>query len=252
MEKIRQLGIFQKAVLVIMIVMTLTFAFAYHRSVSREGYLYHGSLLMPREENGSVVYSGSVKGKDASFTVTGDTAEFIIGDKTWGPYTVREVPELSAYPDDKSSRGMEIILDGEVVFSGTVLSAGDNQYLFYEKKTADEPVTEGPWVFVTEPLFFDEPDSGPPEPSLSDAVALVSSPVLSHRGDWGFWFLGVIICAVTAFSIFFADELFRWNLSFRIREPEKAEPSDWEITGRYLSWVFMPLLALAVFAMGLK
>ena len=251
MEKIRQLGIFQKAVLVIMIVMTVAFAFAYHRSVSTEGYLYHGSLLVPQEENGSVVYSGSVKGKDASFTVTGDTVEFIIGDAAWGPYTVREVPELSAYPDDKSSRGMEILLDGEVVFSGTVLSAGDNQYLFYEK-SADEPVTEGPWVFVTEPFFINEQDSSPPEPSLADAVALVSSPELTHRGDWGFWFLGVIICAMTAFSIFFADELFRWNLSFRIREPEKAEPSDWEITGRYLSWGFMPLLAFVVFAMGLK
>ncbi|MBR2781447.1 MAG: hypothetical protein IKD81_08575 [Eubacteriaceae bacterium] len=251
MEKIRQLGIFQKAVLVIMIVMTLTFAFAYHRSVSREGYLYHGSLLMPREENGSVVYSGRVGGKDASFTVTGDTAEFIIGDKTWGPYTVREVPELSSYPDDESSRGMEILLDGEVVFSGTVWPAGVNQYHFYEKTTY-EIVTEGSWVFVTEPPSVEEQDSDPLEPSLSDAVALVNGPELTHRGDWGFWFLGVIICAVTAFSIFFADELFRWNLSFRIREPEKAEPSDWEITGRYLSWGFLPLVALTIFAVGLR
>ncbi len=251
MEKIRQLGIFQKAVLVIMIVMTVAFAFAYHRSVSREGYLYHGSLLVPREENGSVVYSGSVNGKKASFTVTGDTVEFIIGDETWGPFTVREVPELSAYPDDKSSRGMEIILDGEVVFSGTVWPAGVNLYHFYEKTTG-EIVTEGPMVFVVEPPSFDERETDPSEPSLSDAVALVSSPELTHRGDWGFWFLGVIICAVTALHIFFADELFRRNLSFRIREPEKAEPSDWEITGRYLSWGFLPLVALTIFAVGLR
>ena len=251
MEKIRQLGIFQKAVLVIMIIMIVAFAFAYHRSVSREGYLYHGSLLVPREENGSVVYSGRVEGKKASFTVTGDTVEFIIGEKTFGPYTVKEIPEISEYPKDASSAGMEITLDGEIVFRGTVWSSGDNYYHFYEKTEESVIVIEGPAVFVVEPPIIRDENADPLEPTLSDVVALVTGPKLTHRGDWGYWWLGVIICAVTAFSIFFADELFRWNLSFRIREPEKAEPSDWEITGRYFSWVFMPLMALTVFAVGL-
>lgn len=249
MEKFRQLGTFQKAVLVIMTVMIIAFGLVYHRTVSREGYPYHDSILVPRAGNGRTVYSGRVGGKDAVFTVTGDTVVFAIGEKTYGPYTVKEVPEISEYPKDVSSAGMEITLDGVVIFSGTVWSSGDNYYHFYEK--TEEPVTEGPAVFVVVPPAVQTGNAYPEEPTLSDVVALVTGPKLTHRGDWGYWWLGVIICAVTAFSIFFADELFRWNLSFRIREPEKAEPSDWEITGRYFSWAFMPLMALAVFAVGL-
>ena len=251
MEKIRQLGIFQKAVLVIMTVMIIAFAFSYHKSISTDGYLYNGSILLPHEENGSTVYSGRAGGKKAAVTVTADTAVFTIGDKTWGPYTVREVPELSAYPENEWYRGIEITLDGEVVFSGTVWPAGVNQYHFYEKMTG-EIVTQGPMVFVVEPPSLDERETDPSEPSLSDVVALVTGPELTHRGDWAYWFLGVVVCGLNALSIFFADELFRWNLSFRIREPEKAEPSDWEITGRYLSWGFLPLVALTIFAVGLR
>ena len=48
------------------------------------------------------------------------------------------------------------------------------------------------------------------------------------------------------------DELFRWNLSFSIRHPERAEPSDWEIAGRYISWTALAVMALAVFISGLR
>ena len=44
----------------------------------------------------------------------------------------------------------------------------------------------------------------------------------------------------------FADELFRFNLAFRIRDAGRAEPSEWEIAGRYISWAVLPVvLALA-------
>ena len=47
------------------------------------------------------------------------------------------------------------------------------------------------------------------------------------------------------------DELFRWNLSFSIRHPERAEPSDWEIAGRYISWTALAVMALIAFIFGL-
>ena len=58
---------------------------------------------------------------------------------------------------------------------------------------------------------------------------------------------GVLVCALTAASILFADEWFRFSLAFRIRGADRAEPSDWEIAGRYLSWTALPVLALALF-----
>ena len=76
--------------------------------------------------------------------------------------------------------------------------------------------------------------------------------MLRHKGQWPVWLGGMLLCVITALTVLFADELFRWHLSFRIRNADRAEPSDWEIAGRYLSWTALPLLALVVFILGLR
>lgn len=75
---------------------------------------------------------------------------------------------------------------------------------------------------------------------------------LTHKGEWFAWFSGALLCAVNALLILFADELFRWTLRFHIRDADYAEPSDWEIAGRYISWTVFPVMALAVFIVGLQ
>ena len=62
----------------------------------------------------------------------------------------------------------------------------------------------------------------------------------------------MFLCILTAFSILFADELFRWNLALRIQNADRAEPSDWEIAGRYISWTLLPVIAMFVFIEGLR
>ena len=91
----------------------------------------------------------------------------------------------------------------------------------------------------------------PMKPSVGTILSLMAGPELEHKGDWYGWLYGALLCAVTAVSILFADELFRWNLSFQIRDADRAEPSDWEIAGRYIAWTVMPLVALVVFIVGL-
>ena len=93
---------------------------------------------------------------------------------------------------------------------------------------------------------------GEVEPSVYELIDLMSGPKLTHKGDVFGWISGLFLCAVTAFSILFADELFRWHLRFRIADPENAEPSDWEIVSRYIAWTVFPVLALFVFVMGLR
>lgn len=56
---------------------------------------------------------------------------------------------------------------------------------------------------------------------------------------------------MTALFILFADKLFRRNLSFRIRDAEHAEPSDFEIASRYIAWTALPIMALFLFVLGL-
>ena len=38
---------------------------------------------------------------------------------------------------------------------------------------------------------------------------------------------------------------------FSIRNAEHAEPSEWEMAGRYIGWTLAPILALATYAIGL-
>ena len=71
------------------------------------------------------------------------------------------------------------------------------------------------------------------------------------EGGWYLFGLGVFICAVNAVTDLFADELFRWNLRFQIRDPEDAEPSEWVLFSRWLGSIILTALALALFIIGL-
>ena len=88
-------------------------------------------------------------------------------------------------------------------------------------------------------------------PSASTILHLMDGPELTSKGDWMAWFVGVLLSAVTAVSILFADELFRWNLAFMIRNVERVEPSEWEIMGRYVGWTVSSVVVLFIYIMGL-
>ena len=90
------------------------------------------------------------------------------------------------------------------------------------------------------------------EPSASSILDLVYGKNLENKGDWQIWFYALIISIITAVSILFADELFRFNLAFQIRDADYAEPSEWEIASRYIGWTIMPILALVMYIIGLQ
>ena len=90
------------------------------------------------------------------------------------------------------------------------------------------------------------------EPSASTIYELLNAPELTHKGEAIVWFVAVFICIVNALSILFADELFRLELLFRIRNVENAEASDWEMASRYIGWTVATIMALVVFVIGLQ
>ena len=92
----------------------------------------------------------------------------------------------------------------------------------------------------------------PMEPSVSTILELMSEPELTHKGEWLAWFGAVFICVINALLILFSNELFRWNLKFQIQNADLAEPSDWEIASRYISWTILTIMALVIFIMGLQ
>ena len=245
---------YQKGILIVMVIMALVFAVVYSITISRVGFEYKDTILVPSQENGSTVYSGKIYGQQAHFTVSEDkTVVFQYGDKTYGPYTAKEDP--TAIPKDKEMAeymvGVELRQGEDILFRGGVRKIGDSLRLYNEDGTLDN---FGFSNVIDDGIRRDENGNiiDPVEPSASTILELVNNPELTHKGEWLAWFEAVAICVLNAILILFADELFRWNLAFQIRNADKAEPSDWEIAGRYIGWTVLTIGALILFIMGLQ
>ena len=254
MQRIKDLNAYQKGLLLLMLAMALVFAAVYHGTVSRVGILYQDAIFVPEEENGGTVYSGKVRGERAQITVSEDqSVVFRCGDKTYGPYTVKEDP--TALPELEIGRGgmtgVEIRKGEEVLFRGGFWQSGEDYWLI----NADGDMELSVGVYTTDDGVMRNADGSavdPLEPALSDILRLVYEPELTHKGSWLAWLGAVFISLLNAGSILYADELFRWDLSFQIQNAEAAEPSEWEMMKRYLSWTVFVIAALIVYILGLQ
>lgn len=254
MEKIKRLNCYQKGVLIFMIAMAFVFSLVYSIKISKVGFEYKDTILVPSQENNSTIYSGKIQGQQAYFAVSQDNAVvFQYGDKTYGPYTVKEDP--AAIPKNEEMQeymtGVELRQGGAILFRGGILEIGDSYWLYNEDGTVD---SFGFSYITSDEIERDEQGNiiDPIAPSAATILELIYHPKLIHKGDWVAWFEAMFLCILNAISILFADELFRWNLSFQIRNADNAEPSDWEIAGRYMGWTVLSIMALALFIMGLQ
>ena len=254
MQRIKELNGYQKGLLLLMLAMALVFAVVYHATVSRVGILYQDAIFVPEEEEGAAVYSGKIRGERAQITVSEDrTVVFQCGDKTYGPYTVKEDP--TALPKLEIGRegmtGVEIREGEQVLLRGGFWQSGKDYWLL----NADGDVELPGIAYTTDDGVQRDADGNvidPMEPALSDILRLVYGTELTHKGSWLAWFGAVFISVLTAGSILYADELFRFNLSFRIQDAETAEPSEWEMMKRYISWTVLAIAALVVYILGLQ
>ncbi len=256
MERIKGLNRYQKGVLLFLAIMMIAFSAVYFVTLSRVGFAYKDTILVPSRENASTVYSGELNGQPARFTVAADkTVVFQHGDKTYGPYTAKEDP--TAIPKDEeiagAMTGVELLEGDRVLFRGGVLALSDGYWLLYNEDGTPNDFEVG-HVTVTNGIELDENGNAvdPAAPSASTILHLMGDPELTHKGEWIAWFGAVFLCVLNALLILFADEVFRWNLKFQIRDVERAEPSDWEIAWRYISWTVLTILALILFILGLQ
>lgn len=253
MERIKALNRYQKAVLLVIAVMLTVFTVLYPLVFSRLGYEYADHILIPAEEKGSTVYTGRIRGTDTVITVTdAPSVEIRYGSKVYGPYTAMKdptaVPRESELADYMT--GVEIREGKNIFFRGGVMQTGEDLVLFDEDGSyANIYVSYSQGNGTVLDLNGNVVDEM--EPSASAILELMEGPSLTRRGEWAAWLCGAVLCICTAVSIAYADELFRWQISFRVSNPESAEPSEHELAGRYISWTVLPLLALAVFILGL-
>lgn len=179
---------------------------------------------------------------------------FQYDDKTYGLYTAEE--DSTAIPKDSEMKedmvGVELRKGDEIIFRGGVLEHGDHIFLYNEdgsNATINVTATMSDGTVID----ADGNEIDLMEPFASTILYLMTgTPELTHKGNWLAWFGGVFICIINALLILFADELFRCSLKFQIRNADYAEPSDWEIAGRYISWTVLPIMALVTFTAGLQ
>ncbi len=140
--------------------------------------------------------------------------------------------------------GIEVRCGDDILFRGAVTSYGwlynEDGSTYYPQitiSTSNEPKKE-----VTTNV----------EPSVLTIYQLLNDPELTHKGIARAWFIGAFVCIANTMFILFADELFRWQLRFRIDDVYSVEPSDWEITRRYIAWTFFMIAALLIYILGLQ
>lgn len=252
MGRIKSLNRYQKGVLVFVTVMVLVFSILYPMTLRRVGFEYRNVILTPSQEKGGVAYTGTLNGQPTRFEVLEDgSVTFRHGGQSYGPYTAKEDPTAVPKGEDMEDlTGVELRKGDTVLFRGGAINVGGLFFLYDEDGNAEnlDVVVDMNGVIVDE--------AGRPvdeaEPTAEDILALMAGPELKHKGSGVGWFVGTLLCAMTALSILFVDELFQWELSFRIQNADRAEPADWEIAARYIGWTVVPIGALIVFITGLQ
>ena len=250
MERIHDLNRYQKGLLIALIVMALVFGVVYHVVTSRVGYLYGNTILVPSEQGGDRLYSGTIDCRACTFTVAADgTITLRHGDRVYGPYTVKEDP--TAKPEDEEyMTGVEILDNGEVFFRGGYWPSTDGLVLFNEEGGIMVDI----YAYASDGTTYDADGNivDPMEPTAVDILELVNGPALTSKGHWQAWFGAVFCSLLIGASILYSDELFYLSLSFRIQNPEHAEPSDWDMASRYISWTGLTIMTLVLYIIGLR
>lgn len=242
----------QRVMILLQAFLILLFLILYCITGRQQVMEYRGEYLRCRTDGEVTTYSGKVDGQKAVFTVTaGHTVEFRLGDTAYGPYTIAFDSASEAGTAAFAPVGVEV-WEGETrLFHGSYTKSSSSFYLSDEDDPlilSDKKVlttVEGSYGSVMTYVYPDEP--GP----YSILKAATGSGV-AQRGSFGMYFLGVALCLVCALMILYADKLFRWNLKFVIADPQRAEPSDWELFSRWISWIMFTILALVYFCMSLN
>ena len=142
MDRIKELGRYQKILLLLMAVMILAFTVIYPIVTVRSGFLYADTILVPSKEDGCTVYSGKIRRTAATFTVSANkTVIFQYGNTVYGPYTVKEDP--TAIPKDSDLQtqmtGIELRCGGEIVFRGGVVNRSEERRVGKECRSRWSP-----------------------------------------------------------------------------------------------------------------
>jgi len=242
----------KKILAIVLIVIVVVFSVLYFFIGRQYGVEYQDALYFPATEGNTMVYSAKVDGQPASFTVEKDTVTYYWGDTVYGPYSIRK--DSSAAPGGEWESldliGVEIREGDSILFRGGYT---EDLFLFIR----EDGELDSNSFRITYSVNGVEHDADgnvvdPHQPTPSTIIRFSQLPKAdAHRGSLMYWFFGLLTAGIAALLIRFDDTLFRLHLSFRVKYPEDAEPSGWEIFSRIFSWIAFTLLSLGLFIAGL-
>ena len=255
MARWKNLSRFQQFLLLFQAALLVVCSVLYPIFSRMEGISYRDSFLRYRAEGENSVYSGKVDGVPVIFTVSPDR-NLVFQSEGNIPITYTVTEDPSAVPKDHDMHevltGVEVRRDGEILFWGGWYTGGGFDVLVDEDGNQIAPTITISYGGDERQYSADgQPITPSSEPDAADVLTLTSSPALVHRGDGMAYLGGTFLVAINAVLILFADELFRFDLRFQIRNPERAEPSDWELFTRHASWVVLTVFAVIVYILGL-
>ena len=248
LKKWREMSWFRRVLVALLAGMILGGGIATTVVTGREGIKYQETLLLLTREGEACRYTGRLDGERAEFTVRpGGLVEYRWGEEAYGPYQVVEDP--SAAPE-KGMTGLEIRLGDETIFRGAYSGAVGWAMLQDESgKITDmlDLISDGPGGRAYSAGGRDRHG-----PSLAAVAGLGMDRLgLTHRGNLGLYLLATALAAVTIFMVCCPELMFRWNIMWDIRNPEKAEPSDWYLFSERVTWIACTGLAAYLYWINL-
>lgn len=249
-QKWLDLSIGQKVIFCLQLVLIVLFLILYSTVGKQQVLRYHDASLRRTVEGDTVTYAGKVEGNSVSFSVSGTTVEYRQGKNTI-TYTVTEDPSAIPAREDfefdsdvmyAKLSGVEIRKNGELLFRGGWIPFSSSLTLYNE---------DGSSSFTGSYIVHSYSGAVLEDPGASTILRILYQPNVTQRANFLGLFGGILLCIATMVTLLFADALFRWNLSFSIRNAEHAEPTEWEICSRWMGWLTFTCLAVVIFIMGL-
>lgn len=256
----------QRVVILVQAFLVLLFLILYLTVGRQQIMKYHDGYLRCRTDGEVTTYSGKIDGEKAVFTVSpGPVVEYQLGDTRYGPYTIvfdsTAVPSGENLPWNTTSAanlvGVEVWSGETRLFRGAYhdVNISGSQSYFYLVDSQGEISYGDETVFgLVSSTYGSEVygDTYKSEPGAYSILKIAIASGVEQRSPFGMFLLGTLLCIICAWSVLYADALFRWNLRFKIRNVEDAEPSDWEIFGRWVGWICITIVALVWFIIGLN
>lgn len=211
------------------------------------GLVWKGEFFHQIREGETLTYRGKWAKFKTEVTVSPEGAlTFRVDGVEYGPYQVRFDPEAAEIKGD-----WEGPVDG-----GVVVSQGERELYrgaYYATGLQIHPVmlcAAGEPGNVSQVAEVGD-NYQKVYLSVDNLVYFALGEGLTHRGMWYGYAAGTFFAVMGIVSLLFADRRFRWSLSWYIRDAEKAEPTDYQLTMRSILGGFLFFSALFLYWMGL-